>query len=78
MANFPPKVFFVRPGRQGTTHDVQTVGEPTLSPVGLLSVAGANLGRMGVVALEAVLAVVAGAAVRAYRGRVKGLMGSVN
>ncbi len=89
---------------------VQTVGELTLSPVGLsvttkmapakyasqmmgvwflavtagdattglLSVAGVNLDRMGVVALEAVLAVVAGAAVWAYRGRVKSLMGNVN
>ena len=89
---------------------VQTVGELTLSPVGLsvttkmapakyasqmmgvwflavtagdattglLSVAGVNLDRMGVVALEAVLATVAGAAVWAYRGKVKALMGSVN
>ncbi|WP_055529434.1 oligopeptide:H+ symporter [Streptomyces graminilatus] len=89
---------------------VQTVGELTLSPVGLsvttkmapakyasrmmgvwflavtagdattglLSVAGVNLDRTGVVALEAVLAVLAGAAVWGYRGRVKSLMGSVN
>lgn len=92
---------------------VQTVGELTLSPVGLSvttkmapakyasqmmgvwflavtagdsvtallsnpAVGGVNLDRMGFVALEAVLAVVAGFAVYMYRGKVKKLMGEVN
>ncbi|MEU6280790.1 oligopeptide:H+ symporter [Streptomyces sp. NPDC047028] len=92
---------------------VQTVGELTLSPVGLSvttkmapkkyasqmmgvwflavtagdsitallsnpAVGGVNLDRMGFVALEAVLAVVAGCAVWMYRNKVKSMMGSVN
>jgi POT family proton-dependent oligopeptide transporter len=92
---------------------VQTVGELTLSPVGLSvttkmapkkyasqmmgvwflavtagdsvtallsnpAVGGVNLDKMGFVALEAVLAVVAGFAVWMYRNKVKSMMGSVN
>ena len=91
---------------------VQTVGELTLSPVGLSvttkmapkkyasqmmgvwflavtagdsitallsnpAVGGVNLDRMGFVALEAVLAVVAGVAVWMYRKKVNALMGDV-
>jgi POT family proton-dependent oligopeptide transporter len=88
---------------------VQTVGELTLSPVGLsvttkmapakyasqmmgvwflavtagdattglLSTAGVNLNKTGIVALEAVLAVIAGVAVWMYRKKVKELMGDV-
>ncbi|MEU0334258.1 oligopeptide:H+ symporter [Streptomyces sp. NPDC006193] len=91
---------------------VQTVGELTLSPVGLSvttkmapkkyasqmmgvwflavtagdsvtallsnpAVGGVNLDRMGFVALEAVLALVAGVAVWMYRNKVKQLMGDV-
>jgi POT family proton-dependent oligopeptide transporter len=88
---------------------LQTVGELTLSPVGLsvttkmapakyasqmmgvwflavtagdattglLSIAGVDLNKTGVVALEAVLATVAGLAVWMYRGKVKQLMGDV-
>ncbi|MGV9254556.1 oligopeptide:H+ symporter [Streptomyces sp. NPDC003697] len=88
---------------------VQTVGELTLSPVGLsvttkmapakyasqmmgvwflavtagdattglLSIAGVDLNTRGIVALEAALAVLAGAAVWMYRKRVKELMGDV-
>ncbi|AJE41016.1 oligopeptide:H+ symporter [Streptomyces nodosus] len=88
---------------------VQTVGELTLSPVGLsvttkmapakyasqmmgvwflavtagdattglLSLAGVDLNKTGIVALEAVLAVVAGVAVWMYRNKVKQLMGNV-
>ncbi|MFF9626795.1 peptide MFS transporter [Streptomyces griseosporeus] len=91
---------------------VQTVGELTLSPVGLSvttkmapkkyasqmmgvwflavtagdsvtallsnpAVGGVNLDRMGFVALEAVLAVIAGAAVWMYRRKVNSLMGNV-
>ncbi|MFF8592726.1 oligopeptide:H+ symporter [Streptomyces sp. NPDC015220] len=89
---------------------VQTVGELTLSPVGLsvttkmapakyasqmmgvwflavtagdattglLSIAGVNLNKTGIVTLEAALAVVAGVAVWMYRKRVKELMGDVH
>ncbi|GGZ98743.1 oligopeptide:H+ symporter [Streptomyces echinoruber] len=89
---------------------VQTVGELTLSPVGLsvttkmapakyasqmmgvwflavtagdattglLSIAGVDLNKTGIVALEAVLAVVAGGAVWLYRRKVKELMGDVH
>jgi POT family proton-dependent oligopeptide transporter len=92
---------------------VQTVGELTLSPVGLSvttkmapkkyasqmmgvwflavtagdsvtallsnpAVGGVNLDKMGFVALEAALAVVAGFAVWMYRNKVKSMMGSVN
>ncbi|MEW5355369.1 MULTISPECIES: oligopeptide:H+ symporter [unclassified Streptomyces] len=88
---------------------VQTVGELTLSPVGLsvttkmapakyasqmmgvwflavtagdattglLSIAGVDLNKTGIVTLEAVLAAVAGVAVWMYRGKVKQLMGDV-
>ncbi|MFD9433720.1 peptide MFS transporter [Streptomyces sp. NPDC060002] len=92
---------------------IQTIGELTLSPVGLSvttkmapakyasqmmgvwflavtagdsftallsnpAVGGVNLDRMGFVALEAVLAVLAGVAVWMYRGKVKRLMGDVH
>ncbi|MET7288513.1 oligopeptide:H+ symporter [Streptomyces sp. NPDC005573] len=92
---------------------IQTVGELTLSPVGLSvttkmaprkyasqmmgvwflavtagdsvtallsnpAVGGVNLDKMGFVALEGVLAVLAGVAVWVYRNKVKALMGSVN
>ncbi|MFE1290432.1 oligopeptide:H+ symporter [Streptomyces sp. NPDC058751] len=88
---------------------VQTVGELTLSPVGLslttkmapakyasqmmgvwflavtagdattglLSIAEVDLNKTGIVALEAVLAVIAGFAVWMYRKKVKALMGDV-
>ncbi|MFI2642973.1 oligopeptide:H+ symporter [Streptomyces sp. NPDC018610] len=88
---------------------VQTVGELTLSPVGLsvttkmapakyasqmmgvwflavtagdattglLSIAGVDLNKTGIVTLEAVLAVIAGVAVWMYRNKVKQLMGDV-
>ncbi|GAB1329257.1 oligopeptide:H+ symporter [Streptomyces sennicomposti] len=88
---------------------VQTVGELTLSPVGLsvttkmapakyasqmmgvwflavtagdattglLSIAGVDLNKTGIVTLEAVLAVLAGVAVWMYRSKVKQLMGDV-
>ncbi|MFD7133673.1 oligopeptide:H+ symporter [Streptomyces sp. NPDC059894] len=88
---------------------VQTVGELTLSPVGLsvttkmapakyasqmmgvwflavtagdattglLSIAGVDLNKTGIVALEATLAVIAGVAVWMYRNKVKELMGDV-
>ncbi|MEU2875786.1 oligopeptide:H+ symporter [Streptomyces sp. NPDC007070] len=88
---------------------VQTVGELTLSPVGLsvttkmapakyasqmmgvwflavtagdattglLSIAGVDLNKTGIVTLEAVLAAVAGVAVWMYRGKVKQLMGDI-
>ncbi|RMB84655.1 oligopeptide:H+ symporter [Streptomyces shenzhenensis] len=52
-----------------------TAGDAT---TGLLGVAGVNLDKMGIVALEATLAVVAGAAVWIYRNKVKQLMGDVN
>ncbi|QJT02148.1 MULTISPECIES: peptide MFS transporter [Streptomyces] len=92
---------------------IQTIGELTLSPVGLSvttkmapakyasqmmgvwflavtagdsftallsnpAVGGVNLDKMGFVALEAVLAVLAGVAVWMYRGKVKRLMGDVH
>ncbi|HEY8979208.1 MAG TPA: oligopeptide:H+ symporter [Streptomyces sp.] len=92
---------------------VQTLGELTLSPVGLSvttkmapakyasqmmgvwflavtagdsvtallsnpAVGGVNLDKMGFVALEAVLAVIAGGAVWVYRRKVNSLMGDVN
>ncbi|MFR9799029.1 oligopeptide:H+ symporter [Streptomyces sp. MS06] len=89
---------------------VQTVGELTLSPVGLsvttkmapakyasqmmgvwflavtagdattslLSLAGVDLNRTGIVALEAALAITAGAAVWMYRRKVRELMGDVH
>ncbi|AZS86836.1 oligopeptide:H+ symporter [Streptomyces griseoviridis] len=52
-----------------------TAGDAT---TGLLSIAGVDLNKTGVVALEAVLAVAAGIAVWMYRKRVKALMGDVN
>ncbi|MEU6406088.1 oligopeptide:H+ symporter [Streptomyces sp. NPDC046985] len=89
---------------------VQTVGELTLSPVGLsittkmapvkyasqmmgvwflavtagdattglLSIAGVDLNKTGIVALEAFVAVAAGAAVWMYRKKVRELMGDVH
>ncbi|WP_425247964.1 oligopeptide:H+ symporter [Streptomyces sp. NEAU-NA10] len=51
-----------------------TAGDAT---TGLLSIAGVDLNKTGVVALEATLAVVAGVAVWMYRNKVKELMGSV-
>ncbi|MGX1549459.1 oligopeptide:H+ symporter [Streptomyces adustus] len=89
---------------------VQTVGELTLSPVGLsvttkmapakyasqmmgvwflavtagdattglLSIAGVDLNKTGIVAFQAVLAVAAGVAVWMYRKKVKELMGDVH
>jgi POT family proton-dependent oligopeptide transporter len=51
-----------------------TAGDAT---TGLLSIAGVDLNTTGIVALEATLAVVAGAAVWLYRGKVKQLMGDV-
>ncbi|AWE50687.1 MULTISPECIES: oligopeptide:H+ symporter [Streptomyces] len=52
-----------------------TAGDAT---TGLLSIAGVDLNKTGIVALEAMLAVVAGFAVWMYRRKVKELMGSVN
>ncbi|WP_328860770.1 oligopeptide:H+ symporter [Streptomyces sp. NBC_00306] len=51
-----------------------TAGDAT---TGLLSIAGVNLDKMGIVGLEATLAVVAGVAVWMYRKKVKELMGDV-
>ncbi len=51
-----------------------TAGDAT---TGLLSIAGVDLNKTGVVALEATLAVIAGVAVWMYRNKVKDLMGSV-
>ncbi|KUM83086.1 MULTISPECIES: oligopeptide:H+ symporter [Streptomyces] len=51
-----------------------TAGDAT---TGLLSIAGVDLNKTGIVALEATLAVLAGLAVWMYRNRVKELMGSV-
>ncbi|MEJ8635419.1 MULTISPECIES: oligopeptide:H+ symporter [Streptomyces] len=51
-----------------------TAGDAT---TGLLSIAGVNLDKMGIVGLEATLAVVAGIAVWMYRKKVKELMGDV-
>ncbi|MGW0568787.1 oligopeptide:H+ symporter [Streptomyces tauricus] len=52
-----------------------TAGDATTA---LLSIAGVDLNGMGVVALEATLAVVAGVAIYMYRNKVKSLMGNVN
>jgi POT family proton-dependent oligopeptide transporter len=51
-----------------------TAGDAT---TGLLSIAGVDLNKTGVVAMEATLAVVAGIAVWMYRNKVKALMGDV-
>ncbi|MFF7446156.1 MULTISPECIES: oligopeptide:H+ symporter [unclassified Streptomyces] len=51
-----------------------TAGDAT---TGLLSIAGVDLNRTGIVALEATLAAIAGVAIWMYRNRVKELMGSV-
>ncbi|WP_371101628.1 oligopeptide:H+ symporter [Streptomyces sp. PU_AKi4] len=51
-----------------------TAGDAT---TGLLSIAGVDLNKMGIVAMEATLAVVAGIAVWMYRKKVKALMGDV-
>ncbi|KOV61600.1 amino acid transporter [Streptomyces sp. AS58] len=51
-----------------------TAGDAT---TGLLSIAGVDLNKSGVVALEATLAVLAGVAVWMYRNKVKQLMGDV-
>ncbi|MEU2899872.1 oligopeptide:H+ symporter [Streptomyces sp. NPDC001273] len=51
-----------------------TAGDAT---TGLLSIAGVDLNRTGIVAMEATLAVLAGVAVWMYRKRVKSLMGDV-
>ncbi|MER5214681.1 oligopeptide:H+ symporter [Streptomyces sp. NPDC002838] len=51
-----------------------TAGDAT---TGLLSIAGVDLNKTGIVALEATLAVIAGVAVWKYRNKVKELMGSV-
>jgi proton-dependent oligopeptide transporter, POT family len=52
-----------------------TAGDAT---TGLLSIAEVDLNKTGIVALEAVLAVIAGVAVWMYRKKVKQLMGDVN
>ncbi|MFI2379642.1 oligopeptide:H+ symporter [Streptomyces sp. NPDC018964] len=51
-----------------------TAGDAT---TGLLSLAGVDLNKAGIVAMEATLAVVAGVAVWMYRNKVKALMGDV-
>ncbi|MER6625111.1 oligopeptide:H+ symporter [Streptomyces sp. NPDC000931] len=51
-----------------------TAGDAT---TGLLSIAGVDLNKTGIVAMEATLAVVAGIAVWMYRKKVKALMGDV-
>ncbi|KES03546.1 amino acid transporter [Streptomyces toyocaensis] len=51
-----------------------TAGDAT---TGLLSIAGVDLNKTGIVAMEATLAVVAGVAVWMYRNKVKSLMGDV-
>ncbi|GGV81049.1 oligopeptide:H+ symporter [Streptomyces griseoloalbus] len=51
-----------------------TAGDAT---TGLLSIAGVDLNKTGIVAMEATLAVVAGVAVWMYRNKVKALMGDV-
>ncbi|MGW3554931.1 oligopeptide:H+ symporter [Streptomyces griseoincarnatus] len=51
-----------------------TAGDAT---TGLLSIAGVDLNKTGIVALEATLAVAAGFAVWMYRNKVKSLMGDV-
>jgi POT family proton-dependent oligopeptide transporter len=48
------------------------------SVTGLISLAGVDLNKGGIVALEAALAVLAGVAVYVYRGRVRRLMGDVH
>ncbi|MEV0034846.1 oligopeptide:H+ symporter [Streptomyces sp. NPDC050804] len=48
------------------------------SVTGMLSIAGVDLSRAGVVGLEAVLAVAAGCAVFLYRGKVRALMGDIH
>ena len=48
------------------------------SVTGLLSIGGADLSRTGVVALEAALATLGGAAVFMYRKRVRALMGEIH
>jgi len=52
-----------------------TAGDAT---TGLLSIAGVDLNKTGIVALEAVLAVIAGGAVWMYRRKVRELMGDVH
>jgi POT family proton-dependent oligopeptide transporter len=52
-----------------------TAGDAT---TGLLSIAGVDLNRTGVVAMEATLAVIAGVAVWMYRNKVKEQMGGVH
>lgn len=52
-----------------------TAGDAT---TGLLSIAGVDLNKTGIVALQAVLAVLAGAAVWMYRKKVRQLMGNVH
>jgi POT family proton-dependent oligopeptide transporter len=52
-----------------------TAGDAT---TGLLSIANVDLNKTGIVALEATLAVIAGAAVWMYRKKVKALMGDVH
>ncbi len=51
-----------------------TAGDAT---TGLLSIAGVDLNKTGIVAAEAALAVLAGVAIWMYRKRVKELMGDV-
>ncbi|CAL9479637.1 Di-_tripeptide transporter [Streptomyces sp. enrichment culture] len=51
-----------------------TAGDAT---TGLLSIAGVDLNKTGIVAMEATLAVVAGIAVWMYRNKVKNLMGDI-
>lgn len=51
-----------------------TAGDAT---TGLLSIAGVDLNRTGIVAMEATLAVAAGFAVWMYRSKVKALMGDI-
>ncbi|MEU7398164.1 oligopeptide:H+ symporter [Streptomyces albogriseolus] len=51
-----------------------TAGDAT---TGLLSIAGVDLNKTGIVALEATLAVLAGIAIWMYRSKVKSLMGDV-
>lgn len=48
------------------------------SVTGLLSIGGVDLGRTGVVALEGLLAALAGVAVFMYRRRVRELMGDIH
>lgn len=51
-----------------------TAGDAT---TGLLSIAGVDLNKTGIVTLQAALAVLAGAAVWMYRKKVRELMGDV-